>query len=164
MWLCLLLRAPRTLPPVTLVQSDQPHSSAKRHSQRGREKPGESALETWCQNDPHGHFGNILQVPTWFILCDPVVTSWEPAQRESCTWRLFLSHVRFFVTPWTAVCPVPRPMEFFRQKHWSGLSFPSPGDLPHPGLNLDLLLLLHCRQILYHYSLPGKPQKGIILT
>ena len=28
---------------------------------------------------------------------------------------------------------VPMPMEFSRQEYWSGLSFPSPGDLPNPG-------------------------------
>ena len=29
---------------------------------------------------------------------------------------------------------VPMPMEFSRQEYWSGLSFPSPGDLPDPGI------------------------------
>ena len=28
----------------------------------------------------------------------------------------------------------PLSMEFFRQEHWSGLPFPSPGDLPDPGI------------------------------
>ena len=28
----------------------------------------------------------------------------------------------------------PLPMEFSRQEYWSGLSFPSPGDLPNPGI------------------------------
>ena len=29
---------------------------------------------------------------------------------------------------------VPPPMEFSRQEYWSGLPFPSPGDLPNPGI------------------------------
>ena len=43
----------------------------------------------------------------------------------------------------------PLSMGFPRQEYWSGLPFPSLGDLPNPGLNLRLLHLLHCRWILY---------------
>jgi len=35
-----------------------------------------------------------------------------------------------FGTPWTVACQVPLSMGFPRQEYWSGLSFPSPGDLP----------------------------------
>ena len=50
-----------------------------------------------------------------------------------------LSRVRLFATPWTAycgrtACQTPSPMEFSRQEYWSGLLFPSPGDLPNPGI------------------------------
>ena len=34
--------------------------------------------------------------------------------------------------PWIVACPTPLSMEFPRQEYWSGLSFPSPGDLPDP--------------------------------
>ena len=44
-----------------------------------------------------------------------------------------LSSVRLFATPWTVACQVPLFMEFSRQEYWSGLSFPSPEDLPNPG-------------------------------
>ena len=40
------------------------------------------------------------------------------------------------VTPWTVAHQAPLSMGFSRQKHWSGLPFPSPGDLPHPGIKL----------------------------
>ena len=43
-----------------------------------------------------------------------------------------LSRVRLFVAPWTAAHQAPQSMEFSRQEHWSGLPFPSPGDLPDP--------------------------------
>jgi len=45
--------------------------------------------------------------------------------------------------------PPGKPQTTSRQEYWSGLPFPSPGDLPDPGSNLSLL---HCRQILYCLS------------
>ena len=45
-----------------------------------------------------------------------------------------LSCVRLFAVPWTAAHQAPPPMGFSRQEYWSGLSFPSPGDLPNPGI------------------------------
>ena len=44
------------------------------------------------------------------------------------------SHVRFFATPWTVAYQALRSMGFSRQEYWSGLPFPSPGDLPNPGI------------------------------
>ena len=44
------------------------------------------------------------------------------------------SHVLFFATPWTVAHQAPPSMGFFRQEYWSGLCFPSPGDLPDPGI------------------------------
>ena len=38
------------------------------------------------------------------------------------------------VTPWTAACQASLSMQFSRQGYWSGLPFPSPGDLPDPGI------------------------------
>ena len=40
----------------------------------------------------------------------------------------------FFATPWTVACQTPLSMGFSRQEYWSGLPFPSPGDLPDPGI------------------------------
>ena len=37
-------------------------------------------------------------------------------------------------TPWTVTCQAPLSMGFSRQEYWSGLPFPSPGDLPNPGI------------------------------
>ena len=42
--------------------------------------------------------------------------------------------LQLFVTPWTVVCQAPLSMAFSRQDYWSGLPFPSTGDLPHPGI------------------------------
>ena len=38
------------------------------------------------------------------------------------------------MTPWTAACRAPPSFGFSRQEYWNGLPFPSPGDLPHPGI------------------------------
>ena len=45
-----------------------------------------------------------------------------------------LSRVRLFATPWTVAHQAPLSMGFSRQEYWSGLPFPSPGDLPSPGI------------------------------
>ena len=45
-----------------------------------------------------------------------------------------LSRVWLFATLWTIACQAPRSVGFSRQKYWSGLSFPPPGDLPDPGI------------------------------
>ena len=37
-------------------------------------------------------------------------------------------------TPWTVTCQAPLSMEFSGQEYWSELPFPSPGDLPDPGI------------------------------
>ena len=64
-----------------------------------------------------------------------------------------LSHVWLFMTPWMVAHQAPLSMEFSRQEYWNGLPFPTPGDLPNPGMELisptspalqaDSLLLRH---------------------
>ena len=55
-------------------------------------------------------------------------------------------------TPWTVARHVPLSMGFSRQEYWSGLPFPSPRDLPDPGMNPGLL---HFRKILYPVCYEG---------
>ena len=45
-----------------------------------------------------------------------------------------LSCVRRFVTPWTVAYKAAPSTGFSRQEYWSGLPFPSAGDLPNPGI------------------------------
>ena len=71
-----------------------------------------------------------------------------------------LSHVRLFATPWTVAYQAPLSIGFSRQQYWSGLPFPSPADLPNPGIKPGLQ---HCRQTLYrlsHQESTGKEGKG----
>ena len=83
-------------------------------------------------------------------------------------------------TPWTVTHQVPLSMGFSRQENWRGLSFPSPGGLPDPGIEPEFpvspalacglftsrevqphdytaLISMHCRQILYCLSHQGSP-------
>ena len=50
-----------------------------------------------------------------------------------------LSHVWLFVTPWTLACQAPLSMEVSLEEHWNRLPFPSPGDLPDPGIKPESL-------------------------
>ena len=49
---------------------------------------------------------------------------------DVCLW--VFSYVQLFVALWTVAHRDPLFMDFSRQEYWSGLSFPSPGDLPDP--------------------------------
>ena len=71
-----------------------------------------------------------------------------------CWFGLVAKLCSTFATPWTIACQVPLSMGFSRQEYWSGLSFPSPGDLAHPGIEPSFL---HFRELLYHLSYKGSP-------
>ena len=45
-----------------------------------------------------------------------------------------LSCVQLFATPWTVARQTPLSTGFSRQEYWSGLPYPSAGDLPNPGI------------------------------
>ena len=70
---------------------------------------------------------------------------WLPEERRcyfhsGCMLSCF-SHVRLFETLWTVAHQASLSMRFSRQEYWSGLSFPSPGDLPDPGIKLGSPIL-----------------------
>ena len=70
------------------------------------------------QNTCHGSVVSEAS-SKWFIFLSVLVCSTQS-----------LSRVWLFVTPWTVACQAPLSMEFSR----SGELFPSPADLPHPGI------------------------------
>ena len=49
-------------------------------------------------------------------------------------YECMLSHARLFVTPWTVAHQAPLSMEFHKKEYWSGVPFPTPEDLPNPGI------------------------------
>ena len=55
-------------------------------------------------------------------------------QSKSVVASLVAKSCLILVTPWTVGCQAPLPRGFSRQQYWSGLPFPSPGDLPNPGI------------------------------
>ena len=59
-------------------------------------------------------------------------------------------HVPLFARLWTVACQTPLSMEFSRQEYSSGLPFPSPGDLPDPGIKPG-------SPALQTHSLPSEP-------
>ena len=67
-----------------------------------------------------------------------------------------LSRVPLFATPWTIARQALLSVGFFKQEYWSGLPFPSPGDLPDPGVEPESLALqadpLLCQP-------PGEPRE-----
>ena len=53
---------------------------------------------------------------------------------SSCGGGLFAKSCLTLGTPWTVAHQALLPIGFSRQEYWSGLPFPSPGDLPEPGI------------------------------
>ena len=68
------------------------------------------------------------QVPTWKHSSDCGVRDPQPQGSVAQSGRLF-------GTPWTVARQAPLSTESPSQEYWSGLPFPSPGDLPDPGIN-----------------------------
>ena len=58
------------------------------------------------------------------------IRSWEKGKVRVLSCSVTSSSLQ----PWTVVHRVPLSMEFSRQEYWSGLPFPSPRDLPNPGI------------------------------
>ena len=66
------------------------------------------------------------------------------------------SHVWLFAAPWTVATQAPPSMEFSRQGYWSGLQFPSPRDVPDPGIKPRF-------PALQADSLPSEPHRILII-
>ena len=79
----------------------------------------------------------VMDMEAWRAAIHGVTKS--PAEQLSewtelmCVYYL-LSHVWLSVTPWTVACQFPLSMKFSKQEYWSWLPFPSPGDIPDPGI------------------------------
>ena len=84
-----------------------------------------------------GHLGTAFSLfpmsilPFYFGEEPQLLAGWQCTQPSEVE---LLSRVWLFATPWTVAHQAPPPMGFSRQEYWSGLPFPSPGDLPNPGI------------------------------
>ena len=72
------------------------------------------------------------------------------------------SHVWLFATPWTIAYQAPPSIGFSRQEYWSGLPFPSPGEIFLT--QVSNLGLLHCRHMLCHLSHQRRPKLSVAIA
>ena len=88
------------------------------------------------------------------MVFDSLQSIFTPAITVHLISAQLLSCVQLFAAAWTVACQAPLSMEFSQQEYQSGLSFPTPGDLPDPGIK-TASLVSHCigRQIQYHIHL-----------
>ena len=86
-------------------------------------------------------------IPSLFVILQPLSEK-----------KVSVSHsvVSEFATPWTKAHQTPPSMGFSRQESWSGLTFPSPGDLPNPGIEPG-------SSVLQADSLPPEPPGRILI-
>ena len=70
----------------------------------------------------------------FFLFCSSYIVFFNHYSFVNFVKVKLLNHVQLFATPWIVACQAPPSMEFSRQEYWSGLPFPSPGDLPNPGI------------------------------
>ena len=91
---------------------------------------------------PLCHFLSVSKMHNIMVEFSEIMHSWSPNtfQAHGSLEECRPSHVRLFETPWTVAHQAPLPVEFSRQEYWSGLLFPSPGDLPDPGIELMSLM------------------------
>ena len=81
-----------------------------------------------------GHTGGKRWMFYCWAVCEMWPEYWIIVISKFISMRDLLSFVWLFPTPWTVAHQAPLSMEFSRQEYWSGLLFPSPGDLSHPGI------------------------------
>ena len=75
-----------------------------------------------------------VRVTTSHVIVCSLFQNCHPIQGV-CVWKCcLLSCIWYFVIPWTVAYQAPLSMEFSRQEYWTVLPFPSPGDLPEPGI------------------------------
>ena len=73
-----------------------------------------------------------------------------------------LSRVRRFAAQWTVVHQAPLSMDFSRQECWSRLPFPTPGDLPEPGIESASLASPVLAGRFFPTVPPGKPKLTVL--
>ena len=85
--------------------------------------------------------------------------------KQRCETRVcvcLLSCVQLFAKPWTVACQASLSKEFSRQEYWSGLPFPSPGDLPDSVIKLVSPVSIALAGRLSTTEPPGKPMCGLL--
>ena len=118
--------------------------SFSRRSSQSRDRTQVSCIGGRCFNLPKYKCESCYHYISFF---QPLFDSW---------WWWFSHQVKsdFCDLPWTIACQASLSMGFPRQEYWSGLPFPSPGDLPNPGIKpVSPAFAGKC----FTAELPGKP-------
>ena len=89
-------------------------------------KATDSRILAWRIGHKESERAELLSLSRW-IIWDNLILNMKVKVK-------LLSRVRLFVTPWTVAHQAPPSMGFSGQEYWSGLPFPSPGNLPDPGI------------------------------
>ena len=105
-------------------------------SSRPQRSPAAEGLQKRGTLSMRGHAAEDRQAPRKLLLSGkgPVQGT---AFEGTGGWRgggLVAKLCPTLATPWTVACHAPLSMAFSRREYWSGLPFPSPGDLPDPGI------------------------------
>ena len=103
-------------------------------------------LITYVIGFKSGRNCKMISVKFDYFLCEKIYSNNFPSSTQSLQWvGIWIKrHMKMkvlvsqscptFATPWTVACQPPLSLGFFRQEYWNGLPFPSPGDLPNPGI------------------------------
>ena len=95
-------------------------------------------LTPWLGRFPGERHGNPLQYSclenprdrgAWWAIVHGITKCWKERNKVK-----LLNHVPDFATTWILAYQAPPSMGFSRQEYWSGVPFPSPGDIPNPGI------------------------------
>ena len=89
----------------------------------------------------------------------PVFQNHPTSLVSQCVCAQLLNHARLIGASWTLACQAPLPMEFSRQEHWSGVPFPTPRDLPDPGIEPTSLVSPALAGGFFTTGPPGKPKR-----
>ena len=76
----------------------------------------------------------LVAMPIYISFNSPHSCQHSSALLFLMMWVCSVTQLYVTVTPWTIACQAPFSMQFSRQEYWSGLPFPSPGDLLEPGI------------------------------
>ena len=79
-----------------------------------------------------GHLYNWIQTLRRTDPSKRVIQAWEAGEGSGDSGVLVTQSCPTLRSPWTVICQAPLSMEFSMQEYWSGVPFPSPGDLPDP--------------------------------
>ena len=110
-------------------------------------------------------FGNVYKNVQFLLLCF-ALDKYPHVFKESLTrLLLFLFSCKVlydsFMTSCTVACQYPLSMRFFRQEYWTRLPFPSPGNLPDPGIKPASPVLQADSLPLSHLGSPGSQYSNI---